>query len=381
MLAFQLSPEEAALRQLAHEFAESEIKPVAAYYDEQEEIPWEIVRKAHAVGLTTLSVPAEYGGQGMGVLAGCLVGEETAWGCLGISGSFGTNALALGPILLAGSEEQKQQFLPWFCAEPRLAAFALTEPGGGSDVAAMYTQARRVGDTYVINGTKNFITNGGIADLNVVFATTDRSLGHKGIIALVVPGDTPGLRAGKKEKKLGDRAAHVAEVIFEDVSVPAGNRLGSEGQGFKIAMGTLDKARPGIGAAAVGVARRALEEAVAYARERQAFGQRIADFQMIQAMLADMAMEIDAARLLVWRAAWLSDQGHNASAEGAMAKCFASDVAMRVTTDAVQILGGYGYTREYPVEKLMRDAKITQIYEGTNQIQRLVIARDLIGRS
>ncbi|BDG58980.1 acyl-CoA dehydrogenase family protein [Caldinitratiruptor microaerophilus] len=378
MVTFQLSPEQEALRNLAHEFSETEIKPIAPKHDETEEPAWEVIRKAHELGLMNVHVPPEYGGQGLGNLEGCLIEEELAWGCLGISGSISANNLALEPILLAGTDEQKRKFLPWFCAEPRLAAFALTEATGGSDVAAMYTRARRVGDEYVITGTKTFITNGGVADLYVVFATLDRSLAHKGICAFIVPGDTPGVRAGKKERKMGDRASHVGEVIFEEAVVPAANRLGAEGQGFKLAMQTLDRTRPGIGAAAVGVARRAMEEALAYARERHAFGRPIAEFQMIQAMLADMAMNIDAARLLVWRAAWLQDQGQPGTAEGAMAKCFASDVAMRVTTDAVQILGGNGYMRDYPVEKLMRDAKITQIYEGTNQIQRLVIARQLL---
>lgn len=380
MLTFQLSPEQEALRQLAREFTIKEIKPVAQEYDESEQVAWPIIRLAHEVGLMNLQVPDEYGGPGLSNLEDCLVAEETAWGCLGISANFGANGLALEPILLAGNEEQKRRFLPWFCEKPRLGAFALTEASGGSDVAGMQTRARRVGNDYVLDGTKCFITNGGIANLYVVFATIDRTLGHKGITAFVLPGDSPGLRGGKKESKMGDRASHVGEVILEEVVVPAANRLGAEGQGFKIAMSTLDRTRAGIGACAVGVARRALEESIAYAKERQAFGHRIADFQMIQSMLADMAMQIDAARLLVWRAAWLQDAGQAGTLEGAMAKCFASDVAMKATTDAVQIFGGNGYTRAYPVEKLMRDAKITQIYEGTNQIQRLVIARQLTGR-
>lgn len=380
MVDFQLTEEQEQIRRLAASFAEKEIIPAAAAYDEKEEVPWSIIEKAHAVGLMNLHVPVEYGGQGLDHVTGALVTEELAYGCLGITGSIGNNNLALTPLLLVGTEEQKQKFLPPFCARPQLGGFCLTEPNAGSDVANISTSARLKGDHYVINGQKCFITNGGIANLYTVFAKTDPAKGVRGLSAFLVPGDTPGLRGGKKEKKMGDRASHVGEVLFEDVCVPKENLLGKEGDGFKIAMMTLDSTRPGIGALAVGVARRAFTEALKYARQRVQFGKPIAENQAIQFLLADMAMKIEAARGLVLKACWLLDQGRRATKEGAMAKCFASDVAMAVTVDAVQIHGGYGYMREYPVEKLMRDAKILQIYEGTNQIQRLVIARELLFR-
>lgn len=378
MIDFQLTEEQEQIKRLARSFAEKEIIPRAAEYDEKEEVPWEIIEKAYAVGLMNTTVPEEYGGQGLNHVTQALIAEELAYGCLGINGTFGANGLALTPLLLAGTEEQKQRFLKPFCSKPQLAAFCLTEPNAGSDASNIATTAVREGDEYVINGTKCFITNGGVAALYTVFCTVDRSRGLKGITAIVVPGDTPGLSAGKKEKKMGDRASHVGEVIFDNVRVPVSNRLGEEGEGFKIAMKTLDVTRPGVGATAVGVARRAFEEALKYAQQRVQFGKPIFHNQAIQFMLADMAMKIEAARALVWHACSLIDHGMRASRVGAMAKCFAADVAMQVTVDAVQILGGYGYMREYPVEKLMRDAKILQIYEGTNQIQRLVIARELI---
>jgi len=378
VIDFELTPEQRAIRDLAREFVRREIIPIAAEYDEREEFPLDVVAKAHEVGLMYLQVPREYGGQGLDHVTGVLVSEEMAYGCLGINGGVGGTGLGLTPLLLAGTEAQKQELLPPLCERGGLAAFCLTEAQAGSDVAAIQTAARRVGDEYVLNGTKRFTTNGGIADLYTVFASVDRSLGHKGLVALMVPGDTPGVRGGKKEKKMGDRAAHVAETVFEEARVPVSYRLGNEGDGFRIAMQTLDYTRPGVGASAVGVGRRAFEEARAYATQRKQFGRAIAEFQAIQFVLADMAMSLDAARLLVWRAARRLDQGRPSPLESAMAKCFASDVAMRVTTDAVQILGGYGYIREYPVEKLMRDAKITQIYEGTNQVLRLVMARQLL---
>ena len=311
-------------------------------------------------------------------VTGAVIAEELAYGCLGINGSFGANGLALTPLLLAGTEEQKSKFLKPFCARPQLAAFGLTEPNAGSDVAGLQTTAKLYGDEYVLNGQKCFITNGGVAGLYTIFASVDRSKGVKGISAFLVPGDTPGLSPGKKEKKMGDRASHVGEVILEEVRIPRSNLLGKEGDGFKIAMATLDATRPGVGASAVGVARRGLEEASKYSKQRVQFGQPIAANQAIQFMLADMAMQVDGARLLVWRACRKLDRGERASLEGAMAKCFAGDVAMKVATDSVQIFGGYGYMREYPVEKLMRDAKILQIYEGTNQIQRMVMAREIL---
>ena len=377
MIGFALTEEQQAIRNLARRFSRDEIVPVAAEYDEREEIPWEVIRKAHASGLMNLDIPEEYGGQGLDHLTTVMVIEELAAGCAGICSTMTGNSLAALPILIAGTEEQKRMLQP-VLSGPRLMAFCLTEPNAGSDVGSITTTARREGDRYVLNGTKCFITNGGVASLYVVFASTDRSQGAKGLSAFIVPGDTPGLSAGKKEKKMGIRSSQTTEIILENVRVPAANLLGREGDGFKIAMKTLDISRPSVGAQALGVARAALEHALVYARQRVQFGRPIAEQQAIQFMLADMAMEVEAARLMVWRAAWLIDQGLPVTVEGAMAKCYAGDVAVRVTTEAVQVFGGYGYMRDYPVEKLMRDAKIMQIYEGTNQIQRLVVARGLL---
>jgi len=376
MLDFTLSEEQRALQQLAREFAQKEIVPVAAHYDETCEYPWPVLKKAHELGLMNLIVPEEYGGGGLGLLEDCIVTEELAAGCGGIATAVMGNSLGETPILIAGDDEQKKKFLGALCSEPSVAAFNLTEPQAGSDVAAMQTKARRVGDEYVINGTKQFITNGGVAKFQTVFARTDpEAKGPQGISAFVVPTDTPGVKPGKDENKMGHRASNTAAVVYEDAKIPASYRLGAEGQGFKIAMMTLDKSRAGIAALAVGIARAAMEAATQYAQERKQFNQPIAAFQAIQFMLADMAIKVETARLITWKAAWLTDQGQRNTFESSIAKCYASDIAMQVTTDAVQILGGYGYIKEYPVEKYMRDAKLTQIYEGTNQIQRLVIAR------
>lgn len=309
----------------------------------------------------------------------CLVDEEIFWGCAGVGSILGGTSLCATPIMIAGNEDQKFQYLGEFCDpnQPKLGAFALTEPSAGSDPAALSTQARRDGSYYVINGYKTFITNAGIADIYVIFATVDISMGHRGITAFIVEKDAPGLVLGKKEKKMGIRASHTATLSFEDLRIPVANRLGEEGEGFEIAMKTFEYTRTHIAIAAVGVARAAYEYALQYAQERVQFGKPIIRHQAVSFMLADMATEIDAARLLAWRAAYLADQGVPCTKEASMAKAFASDVAMKVTTDAVQILGGYGYMREYPVEKWMRDAKIMQIYEGTAQIQRLIIARSL----
>jgi len=378
VIDFKFTEEQEDIKKMARAFAEKEIIPVAAEYDEKEDIPWPLVEKAHELGLMNLTVPEEYGGQGLDHITEAIIIEELAYGCLGISGTIGANGLALTPILIAGTPEQKERFLKPFCSRPRLAAFCLTEPNAGSDVANISTTAILKDDHYVINGQKCFITNGGVADLYTVFATTDRSKGLKGISAFIVPKDTPGLMGGKKEKKMGDRAAHVGEVFFEDLKIPRENILWSEGKGFKIAMMTLDNTRPIVGASAVGIARRALEEAVKYSKQRVQFGKPICENQAIQFMLADMATKVEAARMLVWHACWLVDQGLPVSNVGAMSKVFASDTAMSVTVDSVQIHGGYGYMREYPVEKLMRDAKILQIYEGTNQVQRMVISKNIL---
>jgi alkylation response protein AidB-like acyl-CoA dehydrogenase len=379
MIDFTLTPEQSEMRDLAHTFAEQEIRPVAAELDEHEQFPWELVRKAGELGLTTFAFPEEVGGLGItDELTNCLITEELSWGCAGVATVLGGTHLASIPILLAGTDEQKQRLLKPIVERNGLCAMALTEPEAGSDVAAMTTTARRDGDSYILNGTKRFITNGGIADLYVVFASVDRSAGHRGVTAFVVPGDAEGLSGGKKEKKLGIRCSHTGEVILKDVRVPAEDRLGEEGSGFKLAMTMLDRSRPMVASIAVGIARAAYEYARGYALERVQFGKPIAANQGLQFMLADMATKVQAARLMTWWSARVTETGRPFLYESSMAKNFASDVAMEVTTDAVQIYGGYGYIREYPVEKLFRDAKITQIYEGTNQIQKMVVAAQIL---
>jgi acyl-CoA dehydrogenase len=379
MVEFALTEQQEELRRVAREFAQKEIAPVALRYDKTGEFPWEIYRKAYDIGLMNPSVPAEYGGGGLSTLECCLIVEELGAACAGVATSIMVNDLGLMPILVAGSEAQKDAFLRPFCAGFHLAAFCLTEPGAGSDVAALSTTAKLDGDAYVLNGTKTFITNGSVASLYTVFATRDKSLRHSGICGFIVPADTPGISHGKKFDKMGQRASDTAEVVFEDVRVPRANLLGREDEGFKIAMVTLDRTRPMIAAMSVGLARAAMEAAIRYAKERQTFGVPIGQHQAVQLLLADMAKDIEAARLLTWQCAWLIDQGQRATKESSFAKCFATDVAMRVTTDAVQIFGGYGYMKDLPLEKYMRDAKLMQIYEGTNQIQRIVIARHLLG--
>jgi acyl-CoA dehydrogenase len=379
MVDFALAEEQAELRRVAREFAQNEIAPVAMQFDKTGEFPWEVYRKAYDIGLMNVSVPTSYGGGGLSAIESCLVIEELGAACAGITTSIMVNDLALMPILVAGSEAQQRTFLAPFCSRLNMGAFCLTEPEAGSDVASMSTTARRDGDSYVLNGTKTFITNGSVASLYTVFATRDKGLRHQGIAGFIVPADTPGVSHGKKFDKMGQRASDTAEVVFEDVRVPHANLLGQEDEGFKIAMVTLDRSRPMIAAMSVGLARAAMDAAVQYAKERVTFGAPIGQHQAVQLLLADMAKDIEAARLLTWQSAWLIDQGHRATKESSVAKCFATDVAMRVTTDAVQIFGGYGYMKDLPLEKYMRDAKLMQIYEGTNQIQRLVIARHLLG--
>ncbi|MBN1485642.1 MAG: acyl-CoA dehydrogenase family protein [Chloroflexia bacterium] len=375
---FSLSEDQLAFRELARDFARQEMVPLAADYDESGEFPWPVVRRAHQAGLLHLQVPEEYGGAGLSCLEAALIAEELGAGCAGMATSLMGNSLALRPILAFGSEEQKRRLLPDFCAGPNLATFCLTEPEAGSDIAGVKTAARREGASYVLDGVKTFITNGGVACLHVVIVSTDRRRGARGLSAFVVPADAPGVSTGKKERKMGQRASDTREVVFEAVRVPLGNRLGREGQGFRVALDTLNRARGGVGAVAVGLARAALETATEYAQQRVQFGKPIVGHQAVQILLADMAIAVETARLLVWRAAHATDEGgKEAERLSAMAKCYASDVAMRVSTDAVQVLGGYGYMKEYPVEKYMRDAKLLQIYEGTNQIQRLMIARRL----
>ena len=378
MVDFTLSDEQKFFRDTVHRFAEQEMRPVAAQYDETGEFPWDVARKAFEAGLLNIHVPEEYGGPGLGTLEGCVVGEEMAWGCPGITAAIGISNLAVIPVLLAGTEEQKKRWLSLLTQELSFASYAVTEPGAGSDVAGIATTAVRKGNEYVLNGTKRFITGGGVASWMVCFAYTDKSRRHNGISAFIVPMDTPGVTVTRKEPMMGQRCSFTAEIVLEEVVVPAENLLGQEGDGFKIAMLTFNKSRPGVAAQAVGCARAAMEHAIQYARERETFGRPIGQHQAVQFMLADMAMNIAAARWLAWHAAWLDDQGLDNAQEAAYAKAFAADMCMKVTTDAVQIFGGYGYSKEFPVEKLMRDAKIYQIYEGTSQIQRLIIGRRLM---
>jgi alkylation response protein AidB-like acyl-CoA dehydrogenase len=379
VIDFTLSEEQEALRDLVRDFARREIAPVAPVLDEEQRHSPEIVEEYFDIGFLHYAVPEKYGGVGLGTLEGCLISEEVAAACGGVACTLGGNTLGLTPLFIGGSDELKAELLPAHTAGPNLAAFCLTEAGAGSDAAAMRTTARMDGDEYVIDGTKSFITNGSVASLYSVFAMEDPTLGNKGFSAFMVPAGTPGISIGKKENKMGQRTADTREVIFQDVRVPARYRLGKGLDGFKIAMMTLDESRATVGAAAVGIARAALEVATKYAKERVQFGKPIAGHQAIQFMLADMAMKVNAGRLLCWHAAWLKDNGHKNTMESAMAKCFTGDMAMEVTTDAVQILGGYGYMKDYAVEKYMRDAKLHQIYEGTNEIQRMVIARSLLG--
>jgi acyl-CoA dehydrogenase len=376
-ISFRLSEEQKALRELAREFAANEIRPVAAEYDEHQTHPADVIAAAHELGLLNVHVPEEYGGAGLPCFEGMLIGEQFYWGCAGIGTSLVVNGLGAGPVIIAGTDEQKRSWLPPLLEEPILCSFGLTEPGAGSDVASMKTTAVRVGDEYVLNGSKTFITNAGHAAWTVVFAKTDPSKGHRGMSAFIVPMDTPGVEIEKHLDKMGQRATDTSAFALTDVVVPAANRLGEEGQGFKIAMQTLDFTRPGTAAGAVGVAQAAYEYAVEYAKERVTFEMPIAMHQGVNFLIADMATEIEAARLLTWQAAWLIDQGQRATLYSSFAKRFSADTAMKVTTDAVQIFGGYGYIKEYPVEKLMRDAKLFQIYEGTSQIQRLVIAKEI----
>jgi len=367
------------IKELAHQIAEEKIRPVRAKYDEEEIFPWDVMEALAQADMFGLYIPEEYGGLGGGVFELCLAVEELSKVCGGIAVSYAATALGTFPILMYGSEEQKKKYLPDIAAGKKLAAFALTEANAGSDAAGIQTTAKLEGDHYIINGTKQWITNGGEAEIYTVFAMTDKSKGARGASAFIVEKGAPGFSFGKKEKKLGIRSSATRELLFDDCKVPKENLLGREGMGFIIAMRTFDTSRPGIAAQAVGIAQGALDEAIDYIREREQFGQKIISFQAIQHMIADMATEIEAARQLTYFVAKLIDSGvKDIGKYSAMCKLYASDVAMKVTVDAVQLLGGYGYMREYPLEKYMRDAKITQIYEGTNQIQRNIIAQHLI---
>ncbi|HEY7519246.1 MAG TPA: acyl-CoA dehydrogenase family protein [Methylomirabilota bacterium] len=378
---FYLTDDQRMIRDLARKIARERIAPHAAHYDETETYPEESMRAIVDSGLFGIWVPEEYGGSAMGCLALSLVTEEIAAACAATATQYLDQPLGGLPILLAGSDEQKKKYLPRLATGELLSAYSLSEPGAGSDAAGLRTTAVRTGDHYVLNGSKQWCTNGDHADVVTVFATVDPSRRAKGITAFLVEKGTPGFTVGKKEKKLGIRASPTVALHFTDCAVPVEQRLGAEGEGFKLAMRTLDITRPATGSMAVGIAQAALDAAVAYAHERQQFGQAIAAFQGIQFMLADMAMAVHGARLMVHHCARQVDAGITDNTfEASMAKCFAADAAMKVTVDAVQVFGGYGYTREYPVERYMRDAKIMQIYEGTNQIQRVIMAKALLER-
>lgn len=376
---FRLSEEQEMMKKMAHDFAANEIAPYASEWDKNHVYPEECLKKMQEVGLMNIGVPAEYGGPGLDHVAQNVVAEEISWGDAGIATIMAASTLlASDPVLIAGNHEQKKW---WFdrMNEGVLGAFCLTEPGAGSDAAGLSTRCQKVGDEYILNGTKQFISNGGTAGMYTVLATMDKKMGTKGMCAFMVDRDTPGITIGKVEDKLGIRTSNTTEVIFEDVRVPAKNLLGKEGQGFYIIMKTLDYSRASVAALATGVAQRCLDESLEYAKMRQQFGKPIASFQAIQFKLADMAMRIEASRLLYLEASSLQDMGvPRFSKAASLAKAYAGDAAMFCAIEAVQIFGGYGYTKEYPVEKLMRDAKIFQIYEGTGEVQRLVIAGDLL---
>jgi acyl-CoA dehydrogenase len=377
MVDFTLTDEQKNLRELAHDFATKEIRPVAWELDKDGSWPQAIIEKAHEVGLMNTHIPEEYGGAGLNYLDGCIIEEEMSWGCSGVQTSLGANGLASAPVMLGGSEEVKREFAEELIATPKLASFCLTEPDAGSDVSGMRTRAVRKGDKYVINGSKCFITNGSYADFFVVYAKTDPEAGHRGISAFLVRKDDTVI-VDKKEDKMGQRASNTATITFNETEVDARYLLGEENKGFKLAMMVLDRTRPGVAAMATGISRAAFEFATTYSKERVQFGVPIAMHQAIQFMIADMATKVHLSRLATWNSAVLLDQGKRNTLESSHAKRFAADSAMEVATDAVQVYGGYGFIKDYPVEKLMRDAKIMQLYEGTSQIQRLVIARETL---
>jgi len=377
---FTLTEEQRQIRDLAREFAQQEIAPVATHHDKTGEFPREICRKAWELGLMNTHVPVAYGGAGLGVFEGCLIAEEVAAACTGIGTAMEANTLAEAPVIVAGNDEQKKKYLTPMVEEFKFAAYCVTEPDAGSDVAGIKTVAKRSGDDYIINGSKMWITNGGVADWYFVLVYTDPDKRHRGMSAFIVDRNSPGIEVGKKEWNMGQHAADTRAVTFTDVKVPAANLLGKEGDGFKIAMSAFDHTRPVVSSAAVGLSRAAMEHSIRYAQERRSFGVPIAAHQSISFMIAEMAMNIEAARLLVWQCACTIDRGERNTKEAAFAKAFAADMAVKTACDAVQVFGGYGFSSEYPVEKLMRDAKVFQIYEGTSQIQRLIIAKELFDR-
>jgi len=376
---YLFTDEQKMIKELSHRIAEEKIRPVAAKHDQSEEFPWEVMKVIADAGLFGLFIPEEYGGMGVSITSLSLATEEMSRACGGIAVCYAASALGTFPIVLFGNEEQKKKYLPDLASGKKVAAFGITEPEAGSDASAIKTTAKKVGDHYILNGLKHFITNGGDAETYVVIAMTDKTRGARGASAFIVEKGTPGFTFGKKEEKFGIRASSTRELIFTDCKIPAANLLSKEGMGFIVTMRTFDMSRPGVAAQALGIAQGALELAVKYAKQRHQFGKSISSFQGIQWMLADMATEIEAARALVYACARAIDAGvKDVSKESAMAKMYASDVAMKVAVDALQIFGGYGYMRDYPIEKYVRDAKITQIYEGTNQVQRNIIALGLI---
>jgi len=375
---FELSEEQKFLVETARRFTKERIIPIAAECDKKHEFPMEVFKEAWELGLVAPNIPEDAGGGGLSELDHVLLTEELAYGCTGIQTSMTANALAATPIIVAGSEAQKKKYLGMLTSEPCFAAYALTEPGAGSDAAAISTKATPDGDDWVVTGQKCFITNASWARWYLVFATVDTALKHKGIMAMVIDRDAEGVSVGKREDKLGQRASDTSTVNFDEVKVPKANVLAPAGKGFQLAMKTFDRTRPDIGAGACGLMRRALDESVAYALERKTFGKAIGEHQMVQLMLANMAIKYEATRLMVLEAAWMIDQGGKNSLVASYSKAFGADSAMEVAVDAVQVFGGNGYTTEYPVEKLMRDAKILQIYEGTSQIQRMVIAKNIL---
>ncbi|HNQ63553.1 MAG TPA: acyl-CoA dehydrogenase family protein [Syntrophorhabdaceae bacterium] len=374
-----LTDEQKHIQMLARRIAEEKVVPIRAELDEKQEFPWSIMKACAETGLFGVSIPEEYGGIGGGTFENCIAVEELSRACLGVSVSYAASLLGAYPILIGGSEEQKKKYLPEIASGRKLAAFGLTEANAGSDAQGIRTEAKKVGDEYILNGTKQWITNGGEAEIYSVVAMTDKSRGGRGATAFILEKGMEGFSFGKKENKLGIRASATRELVFQDCKVPKENVIGREGLGFILVMRTFDRTRPGIGAQAVGVAQGALEAAVNYAREREQFDRKIISFQAIQHMLADMAMQVEAARSLVYSVArYIDSNPKDFSKYSAMAKVFPSDIAIKVTIDAIQVFGGYGFMKEYPVEKMMRDAKILQIYEGTNQIQRNVIGLELI---
>ena len=379
MVDFSQSEEHKGLIEMARRFTKERITPIAAECDAKGVFPMDVFKEAWSIGLVNPTIPTEYGGAGMGELENTLICEELAYGCIGIETSFLANGLALTPIKLAGTEDQKKKYLGMLTADPIMASYATTEPDAGSDVAGMKTRFEQKGDDYVLNGQKCWITNASFASFYVIFATSNAEKRHKGIAAFIVDRDTPGLRVGKREHKMGQCASDTAQIFLEDVVVPKANLLAPEGQGFKLAMETFNQTRPDIGAAATGLMRRCLDECVAYAKERKTFGQPIANHQLVQWMIAEMAIRVEATRLLYQKASWNLDNGVRDPIVSSFAKAYGADSAMLTATDAVQVFGGNGYVKEYPVEKLMRDAKVLQIYEGTSQIQRMVIAKAVLG--